>query len=85
MIALCPQCHAVKHIGLARMRGQENEAIKHLMKVNALGQKQAEDYVKKCFEKWRSRSRFDWDLDLSYLDGLGVEWHSDRHGCNYDR
>ena len=32
LIALCPACHEVKHIGLANIKGQGNIAARHLAK-----------------------------------------------------
>ena len=30
LIALCPRCHEVKHIGLAKRRGRLNKALEHM-------------------------------------------------------
>ena len=34
LVALCPDCHMVKHIGLAEVNGNLKKATKHFMKVN---------------------------------------------------
>jgi cytochrome c2 len=72
MIALCPACHEVKHIGLAEVRGRAQEAMKHLAKVNGWTFPQAMRYVSWAFEVWQHRSRFQWKLDLSHLASHGV-------------
>lgn len=73
MIALCPDCHLVKHFGFARIQGKEEQALKHLMKVNKMTKKEAKAYISECFETWISRSQIDWELDLSGLKKYGVD------------
>lgn len=73
MIALCPDCHMVKHIGLASIKGNFDKALKHLMKVNGLKKKEAEAYVENAFKIWRARSQLKWTLDLSELKKYGVD------------
>lgn len=34
LIALCPSCHEVKHIGFSELRGKKDEAVAHLALVN---------------------------------------------------
>lgn len=73
LLALCPNCHMVKHFGLARVQGKQDEASKHLRKVNGLNKQQAEDYVKEAFRIWRDRNQYYWTLDLSYLKRYGID------------
>lgn len=73
MIALCPNCHMVKHFGFARITGKEKEAFNHFMKVNGLKKKEAEAEISKSFEVWRKRSLIDWELDLSELNQYGID------------
>lgn len=73
MIALCPDCHMVKHIGLAQVQNKGDKAIKHLMKVNKLSKKEAEKYVKESFEIWAKRSSKNWKLDISILESYGID------------
>lgn len=73
LLALCPNCHMVKHIGLARVQGKYDEGLKHLMKVNGLNKKEAENYVKESFSIWRGRNQYHWTLDLSYLKRYGID------------
>lgn len=73
MIALCPDCHMVKHIGLARIKGKYDLALKHFMKVNKLKKRDTEEYVSKAFSRWRDRSKMKWKLDLSVLKRYGVD------------
>jgi hypothetical protein len=37
VIALCPSCHEVKHIGLTQMRGGLDRAVSHMAEVNGWG------------------------------------------------
>ena len=68
LIALCPQCHQVKHIGLAAIKGKFAQAIGQLMKVNSWPLDLAEAYAIRQFEIHQIRSTFAWSIDLSWLD-----------------
>lgn len=68
LIALCPACHEVVHIGLAQLRGRFDYALHHLAKVNGWTIEKAEKYVEKQFEVWCKRSEYDWKVDISWLD-----------------
>ena len=71
LIALCPSCHQVKHIGLAKVRGRLEEATEHLSKVNGWDVEKCEQYIEDQFDVWRRRSEFSWELDLSFLQDSG--------------
>jgi hypothetical protein len=73
MIALCPDCHMVKHIGYARVQGKYDQAAKHFRKVNGLKKIEAEETIKTAFQRWRDRSKQDWTLDLSHLKRYGID------------
>lgn len=68
MIALCPSCHQVKHIGLAQIQGKFHYALGHLAKINSWTLQHSNAYVERCFEEWNRRSQKKWKLDISYLD-----------------
>ncbi len=72
LVALCPRCHEVKHIGLAGARGRRREALAHLARVNGWSIEDAETYLEVCFETWHRRSCHEWELDLTYLEQFGV-------------
>jgi len=72
LIALCPSCHQVKHMGLATINGKQEEAIQHLAKVNNWSLTDAIEYSEASFEIWSQRSKYDWKLDISYLERLKV-------------
>lgn len=67
LIALCPSCHEVKHIGRAEAVGNLDRAVLHLMRVNNWTDDEAEVYIYDAFTTWRARSDHDWTLDISYL------------------
>lgn len=72
LIALCPLCHKVKHIGLAQINGEYNLCIKHLRKVNGWwSNKKTEKYIKESIDLWMQRSQYDWKVDISWLDKNG--------------
>lgn len=74
MIALCPNCHTVKHFGLAQLRGKADWAKKHFMKINNLKSAEAEKYIKQAFQTWLDRSKKEWTLDLSSLKEYGIDY-----------
>ena len=67
LIALCPSCHQVKHMGLAYIQGNYNKAVDHLMAVNEWDHNGAAMYVEDAFDTWSARSKHDWTLDITWL------------------
>ena len=68
MIALCPSCHNVKHLGRAKVIGQYQPAVSQLMKVNGWSREEVHKYEKEVFVKWSERSKHDWNLNLDALN-----------------
>lgn len=68
LIALCPSCHLVKHLGYANVSGKRDDAIDQLIKVNNITMLEALHYIEDVFNLWRERSKHQWELDLSWLD-----------------
>jgi len=68
LIALCPQCHEVKHIGLAQLQGKFGQALSHLAEINNISIKEARSEVTKAFNVWGRRSKKNWTLDISWLN-----------------
>lgn len=66
-ISLCPLCHKVKHIGLAKVNNELDIAINHLMKVNSIGKRTATRYIEQSFNVWRERNKNNWVIDVSYI------------------
>lgn len=74
IIALCPDCHLVKHIGRAQATGQYQKALSHLCVVNSWIKEDAEAYIQVCYEVWSRRSSSQWQLDISLVDSYLKEW-----------
>lgn len=66
LIALCPACHEVKHIGFAEQRGRLDNAAAHLMRVNGWNETQAVDYIAQAFMLWERRSSLTWQVDIEW-------------------
>lgn len=66
--ALCPLCHRVKHIGRTLAVGLGNSTVKHMAKVNGITVEAAWSYIDASLQEWESRSRFTWEVDISYVD-----------------
>lgn len=77
-IALCPACHEVKHIGHARIKGRETQALKHLARVNGWTITQARNYMFDCFRKWSGRSDYEWALDCTWLSRFHIKLEETR-------
>lgn len=67
LIALCPRCHEVKHIGRAFAVGNGGRAVQQLMTVNNWSEADTQNYIKAAFETWDKRSGEDWTLDVSWV------------------
>ncbi len=72
LIALCPDCHEVKHMGLANVRGRGSIAAQHLAKVNSWTKERAEQYIASQFELWEERSKHTWQLDIRWLEQFDI-------------
>ena len=72
LIALCPPCHEVKHIGRAAVTGNLVRAIEHLCRVNQGEPEHAEAYIEVQFEIHALRSRHQRELDIGSLKTLGI-------------
>jgi len=68
IVALCPTCHSVYHIGLTTIRGSQNLAIQHLAKINNWELDKTVEYINQAFLTWKERSDHKWRLDLKYLE-----------------
>lgn len=68
LIALCPDCHSTKHVGLAQIQGRFEVVLNQLMTVNEITKEEAEKYVNECFDVWEKRSQNDWELDITFLE-----------------
>jgi len=69
-LALCDNCHNIKHIGLSKIRAEHGELdfkllINHFMSINECSFEEFLEHREKAFEKWNDRSKFEWKLDLS--------------------
>lgn len=67
LISLCPYCHKCKHPGLAQINGELNIVINQLMKVNNIPKNEAEKLIDDAFTIWRERSKYQWNLDISFI------------------
>jgi hypothetical protein len=78
LIAICPACHEVKHLGLAGKRGRLGAALAHLARVNGWTADDAGVYAEVVFEQWSARSRHQWTLDCTVLEAQGVRFEPTR-------
>ena len=74
-IALCDNCHMIKHIGFAGIQASKglldmDKLVEHFMKVNGCDRRSFEEHHKKCFEVWRERSKNKWKTNFSKWTSL---------------
>lgn len=67
IIALCPDCHKAKHIGLTMINGEEEKVKKHILKINNWTKYDLDKYINEAFYLFNKRSEIKWTLDLSYV------------------
>lgn len=67
LITLCPDCHRVKHIGLARKMGWYGDALEHMAKVNQVSKKRAKQHIEYAEIAVKNRKE-EYQLDLTYLN-----------------
>lgn len=68
VVALCPACHAVVHIGRTQLKGDENKAAEHFMKVNGCSYSDYRAALGKANEEHRRLNLVpEWKLDISWL------------------
>jgi len=67
VVALCPDCHHVRHWGKTSVDGNEEQAFCHLMTINRWTRAQAEEAVELAFEQWERRSRLARTSDYSWV------------------
>ena len=73
LICLCGACHTATHFGLAQIQGRSSEALEHLMMVRGFDLQRATVHLGEAKAVWQQRSARTWDLDLSILEGAGIE------------
>jgi len=69
-VALCDNCHMVKHIGFASIQANKGlldmkELIKHFIKVNKVNEIEFKKHQHQSFREWERRSKNKWEIDLS--------------------
>ena len=75
VLALCHNCHLVKHIGRAQLVGEEWVAMEHFMKVNDCSQMDYHAELARVNEEHRRRNKIEgWVTDVSWLKArFGLE------------
>mgnify|MGYP005868558223 CR=1 FL=1 len=70
IIAVCPSCHEVIHIGRTCLIGNGARAQAHFMKVNGATESEYHAELGKANKIHAERSRFEWLTDISKLKEL---------------
>lgn len=68
IVAVCKDCHSVIHIGYTQLKGNEERAEKHFMKVNSCSYAEYRHALGLANEVHARRNKIsEWKLDLTYL------------------
>ena len=74
IIAVCKDCHSVIHIGRTQLKGDEEKAEKHFMKVNGCTYVEYRKALGIANDLHKERNRVsEWKLDISYLKRFIVD------------
>lgn len=73
LVALCRECHAATHMGLAQVQGRGDAAMAHFQRVAGLTAAQAHEQALQAFELWAVRSTQQWRPDISILTRGGIQ------------
>lgn len=71
--ALCWQCHETRHLGFAQVSGRLEVVFDRLCVANRIRDDERKAYLDLIFGLFSYRSRFEWDLDVSILEGRGLK------------
>ncbi|MGF7148938.1 hypothetical protein FHS96_002580 [Sphingomonas zeicaulis] len=67
VVALCPDCHHVRHWGKSLVDGREEEVTRHLMTINGWTRAEVKDAADAAFEQWEARSRHVWQSEYGWV------------------
>lgn len=75
VVALCRNCHEIKHIGRTQLMGRDADAMEHFMKVNHCSQMDYHAALAEANEEYFRRNRVEgWVTDVSWLkDKFGIK------------
>lgn len=75
VVALCRNCHEIKHIGRTQLKGRDADAMEHFMKVNHCSQMDYHAALAEANEEYFRRNRVEgWVTDVSWLkDKFGIK------------
>lgn len=68
VVALCRECHEVKHISRTQLIGRGAEAMEHFMRVNGVSQMEYHEALGNANAQYLQRNRIEnWTTDVSWL------------------
>jgi hypothetical protein len=67
IVALCPACHTVQHLGFANLHGGGTQARAHLARVNGWSLARTDAHIAEAFRLWARRNQGRWILDVEGL------------------
>lgn len=86
LVALCDDCHMVKHIGFAQLNGKFEEAADHFCLINNCDLEVFNEKIVRAKELFDNRSNIDnWKLDISYLKDIGFTEIYNKYKNIYDK
>lgn len=79
LVMLAPDVHLCMHPGFAAEQNKTDLVLDTMVKFNSklvpgYSRGTAEAVIQEAFEEWRERSNHWWQLDISYLDKIGIPY-----------
>lgn len=73
VVALCRNCHEVKHISRAYAVGRGMDAMEHFMRINQCSQMDFHAALEEANEEYVRRNKIEnWVTDISWLEKLNI-------------
>jgi len=74
-IALCNDCHMIKHIGLAGILANKGQLdyvklVEHFLEVNSCEKEDFDNHKNEAFKQWRIRSAKEWTIDFGEYEQI---------------
>lgn len=70
LVALCPDCHMVKHVGFAILQGNKKHAFMHFSRINECTYVDTIKYMAEQFKEYHNRSLEPWHLDIPSINAV---------------
>lgn len=82
VIAICPLCHEVKHLGHTQKEGRGEEAKQHFLGVNGAAPAEYSVACSKAKKIFDERSKHEWEMDTTWLENQTIDFGQKKIKCS---